>query len=259
MRSYPALLAMLASLASCAVLGSGCASADSDSLVLLRIGGDATGVHQLRVTARLLGSAERTSTPALLPAQPETSAMTLSPPRRFALRNPVGVLGPALLLVEPLDESGDPVGTAVQTSVIQLSAGKTSTVDVCLGTCTMAFDDAGMPDSGMMSADASRPLDGSTGVDAMTAIDAAVTSVDSGTPTCASCASDRTCGVQPAGCVCRPQGCGDGFWCGTFCSGATCSNGNCCLRLGARCDPQQDFAFRMCCPGTYCLSGSCST
>ena len=127
MRSYPALLAMLWSLVGCAVVSSGCASADSDSLVLLRIGGDVTGVHRLRITARLLGSAERTSTPALLPAH-----------------------------------------------------------DVCLGTCTMAFDDAGMPDSGMMSVDASRPLDGSTGVDAMTSIDAAVTSVDSGTPTCAS-------------------------------------------------------------------------
>ncbi|MCC7000086.1 MAG: hypothetical protein IT370_36135 [Deltaproteobacteria bacterium] len=48
MRSYPALLAVVSSLAGCAVVGSGCASADSDSLVLLRIGGDATDVHQLR-------------------------------------------------------------------------------------------------------------------------------------------------------------------------------------------------------------------
>jgi hypothetical protein len=69
---------------------------------------------------------------------------------------------------------------------------------------------------------------------------------------------DRQCGVvAELGCDCG--GCPAATWCDIYCGETACESNRCCLPAGSSCDPSQDWLFKTCCPGTYCLNGRCGT
>jgi hypothetical protein len=78
-----------------------------------------------------------------------------------------------------------------------------------------------------------------------------------GGPCTAAQCMDRQCGMVPSlGCDCG--GCSAETWCDVYCGETTCQDNLCCLPAGSSCDPSQDFLYKACCPGTFCLSGVCS-